>query len=183
MSQGERDGFACLGMLLVRRRAEKEEGLNMLLEASKLGHAGAMGYFSRYSKTLTDLERWSWRAAAAERCNSDELLNQLASEMSKFPRNAKIAFLIGRALDGNVDWAKRRIFKNSTGFCSEVIGPATKALGFYFAQIDACRAAVNTWTVIARQFGVVKDIRRLIGQMIWDERAEAKYDAGKTDDL
>jgi hypothetical protein len=47
--------------------------------------------------------------------------------------------------------------------------------GFYDFQIHCYRKAVNLWTLVGLRAGVVKDIRILIGKMIWDAKEEAKY--------
>jgi hypothetical protein len=35
--------------------------------------------------------------------------------------------------------------------------------------------AVDSWTIIGLRNGVVKDIRKMIGKMIWDAREQAAY--------
>jgi hypothetical protein len=42
----------------------------------------------------------------------------------------------------------------------------------YDRWIAMARAAIACWLATARRLGVVKDIRLLIAQKLWDERAE-----------
>ena len=56
-----------------------------------------------------------------------------------------------------------------------LVGPATQAVAFFEMQIDSCRFAVNAWTLFAIRFGIQKGIRRLIGNLIWKARVDAKY--------
>ncbi len=82
-----------------------------------------------------------------------------------------IIIIIGRALKGNIDTEKKRIFSKS----DPRIGSANQAASFYSLQIKSARLAVDMWVHIAIRFGIVKDIRRLISKVIWDARIEANY--------
>lgn len=44
------------------------------------------------------------------------------------------------------------------------------AVEYYKQQTLRLRAAINTWTWVARRVGVVKDIRRLIANMLWTDK-------------
>jgi hypothetical protein len=86
--------------------------------------------------------------------------------------HAKVVFAIGRALKGHVDNEKQTIFGN--GFKFDIfIGPANRALNFYEFQLQSYRKAVDSWTIIGLRNKVVKDIRNMIGKMIWDAREAA----------
>jgi hypothetical protein len=50
------------------------------------------------------------------------------------------------------------------------IGTANQALHFYEFQLQSCREAVDSWTIVALRNKVVKDIRKMIGMIIWDSR-------------
>ena len=88
--------------------------------------------------------------------------------------NASVLFLIGRALKGNIDLEKRRIFGDFFSFDS-FIGPANQAVSFYDSQINSAPLAVDMWTLIATRLHLIKDMRILIGKMIWEARFEATY--------
>jgi hypothetical protein len=55
------------------------------------------------------------------------------------------------------------------------VGPANQALHFYEFQLQSYRKAVDSWTIIGLRNKVVKDIRKMIGKMIWDTREDAAY--------
>ncbi len=80
-------------------------------------------------------------------------------------------FLIGRALKGNIDVEKEVIFGRPHQFDSR-IGPANQAVSFYSSQIQSARLAVDTWTLVSTRLLLMKDIRILIGKMIWEARFE-----------
>jgi hypothetical protein len=83
--------------------------------------------------------------------------------------NAAVVFQIGRALNENGDVEKRTIFGLSRNF-DNCVGPANSAVSFYKSQISACRRAVDAWSHVGLRFNVVKDIRVLIGKMVWETR-------------
>ncbi len=53
--------------------------------------------------------------------------------------------------------------------------PFASVIFFYENQLVCAKLAVQTWTLVAKRLGVVKDLRRLIGEMVWEARVEAKY--------
>jgi hypothetical protein len=88
--------------------------------------------------------------------------------------SANVVFAIGRALKGHVDNEKRTIFGKC--FSSDIyFGSANRALCFYEFQLQSCRKAVDSWTIVGLRNRVVKDMRKMIGKMIWDAREEAAY--------
>jgi hypothetical protein len=50
---------------------------------------------------------------------------------------------------------------------------------FYEFQLQSYRQAVDSWIIIGLRNNVVKDIRKMIGKMIWDAREEAAYSERK----
>jgi hypothetical protein len=88
---------------------------------------------------------------------------------------AKIVFVIGRALKGQVDNEERSIF--GIGYSSDIhIGPANQALHFCNFQLQSYRKAVDCWTIMGLRNRVVKDIRKMIGKMIWEAREDAEFE-------
>jgi hypothetical protein len=83
-------------------------------------------------------------------------------------------FVIGEALNGHFNIQARSIFHEKSCFDS-LEGPAKRAIAFYESQCRACRSAVNTWTKVGFRLKVVKDVRKLIAQLIWDAKDEALY--------
>jgi hypothetical protein len=99
------------------------------------------------------------------------------TEMSDQIRNfscgtgyANVVFAIGRALKGYINNENQTIFCDSFNF-NAYIGHANQALRFY--EFQSYRNAVDSWTIIGLRKKVVKDIRKMIGKMVWDAREEA----------
>jgi hypothetical protein len=119
--------------------------------------------------------------SAAANGNSDHFLDEMIFQMRNFNNqtgNAKVVFAIGRALKGHVNNEMRTIFGESRKFVAR-IGPANQAFRFYEFQLQSYRKAVDSWAIVGLRNRVVKDIRRMIGKMIWDAREEAAYSEEK----
>ena len=50
-----------------------------------------------------------------------------------------------------------------------------KAVAFYHAQLENYQKAVHTFSLCGLRLGLYKDVRILIGKIIWNGREEAAY--------
>ena len=179
-SQRERDGFYELGDCF-RFGVGCEENLEAAKEnyliAAELGYVSAAG---KYGDLLgeSDPVCWLWHSRAALHGSPYLFLGLFSRQVNQFFSGSgigKIVFLIGNALNGNVDADKKRIFGQSYSF-NALIHPANQALSFYDSQIKSARLAVDTWTLVSTRLNLIKDMRVYIGKMIWEGRFEANYD-------
>ena len=104
----------------------------------------------------------------------------------RFARDASLApavFMIGRALKGHIGTEREIIFGEFSKFDSRV-GPANRAVGFFFFQCAAARAAVDMWCLMARRINskVNRDIRKKIGMLIWEARELGNYKESSFDE-
>ncbi len=184
-SQRERNGFFefadCLRLGLGREPdlSLTTENLSLTKEnylvAAELGHMRAAEWLGRFEES--ESVRWLWWSRAAVGGSPLDFFGSFLIEVRQFfsgSGNASVLFLIGRALKGNIDLEKRRIFGDFFSFDS-FIGPANQAVSFYDSQINSARLAVDMWTLIATRLHLIKDMRILIGKMIWEARFEATY--------
>lgn len=58
----------------------------------------------------------------------------------------------------------------------EILDTSDKAVAFYKLQIEAAKKAVVSWSLVGKRLGVVKDVRIMIGKLIWADRELALYD-------
>ncbi len=177
-SQHERDGFWLLGRCF-RDGIGCEKDLNLakenILITAELGHVWAA---CDYGRLLGDSDpaRWLWLGRAALR-GPGSFRDSFAIQVEQFfsgSGTSTIVFLIGRVLNGNIDVEKKEILGASYNFDS-LICPANQAVSFYSSQIKSARLAVDAWTLVATRLHVIKDMRILIGKMIWEARFEANY--------
>ncbi len=179
-AQHERNGFYALGHCFhVGRGCEIDPRLakeNFLI-AAELGHAGAS---ERYCHFLdeSDPAHWIWLIRSASRGSSTySFLPTFSKQVHNFFSgfgNASVVFLIGQALKGKVNMEKKQILGWHIDFDS-LVGPAHRAVSFYDSQTRLACLAVDTWTLVAMRMHVIKDVRILIGKMIWEARFEANY--------
>jgi hypothetical protein len=128
-----------------------------------------------------DPQRFVWLGRAASNRDSDAFLTEMVDQVRNFGSgtgHAKVVFAIVRALKGHIDNDKRTIFGNVYNF-DIYIALASQGLHFYEFQLRSYRQAVDSWTIVGLRNNVVKDIRKVIGKMIWDAREEAAYSEKK----
>jgi hypothetical protein len=124
-------------------------------------------------------QRWFWRGRAAVIVQHSLFLNDFSVVVLRFNSGlvkGNVVFQIGRALNGHISVEKRTIFGSDFNFDNR-IGPANSAISFYKSQLSACRLSVDAWSHAGIQSGVVKDIRVLIGKLVWETRDLALYKA------
>jgi hypothetical protein len=179
-AQRERDGFfqlgRCFNHSLGCEKNEDKARENYLI-AAELGHVFAMTQVG-ICFDESDPRRWLWWGRAAKLGTPNWFLNYFSTPVQQFESgtgNAAVVFQIGRALNENVDVEKRTIFGKKGKF-DVLIGPANSAISFYKSQLSACCRAVNAWSHVGIRWNVVKDIRVLIGKMIWETRDLALFD-------
>jgi TPR repeat protein len=178
-AQGERDGFYWLG-LCFRFGEGCEEDLNKAKEnfliASELGHVLAKIWLGSLHDE-SDSQRWRWWGRAAALGESWWFLFNFGQQVELFNSGSGsgvVMFAIGQALQGHVNGEARTIFNSNIKFDSR-IGPAKQAIAFYEAQIKASKDVMRGWTLVGIKLKVVKDVRKLIAESIWDSREEALY--------
>jgi len=157
--QGERNGFFLLGTYADAEKNVQKAKENFLF-AAQLGHVEAMVCFAD-CLTKCDPMWWFWRGKAAT-CGVEGKFPDLCLEVIERFKcsigNRAIVFAIGQA------------FKHHPQ--NEY---ACEAINFFWAQCAAARKAVDTWTLVGIRFGIIKDIRMVLGRMIWDVRSLGEY--------
>jgi hypothetical protein len=178
-SQKERDGFLFLGHCFdegVGCEENEEKARENYLIAAELGHVDAMVLAGSLVEESDPL-RWFWWGRAAKRGDAYAFVQNFAQQLSQLEsgsRNGAVVFQIGRALNGHVSVEKRTIFGANKEF-DNLIGPANTAIAFYKAQLTACRRSVDAWSLCCLRLDIYKDLRILIGKMIWESRDLALF--------
>ena len=87
---------------------------------------------------------------------------------------ARILYSIGQTLESEFHPDVGTIFGSYTEFprCSS---RARFAIKFYKQQMASTRLAIWAWTQVGMSFGVVKDIRIVIGKLIWETKSQALF--------
>jgi hypothetical protein len=144
-----------------------------------------MNHFA-LSLGLNDPNRVVWLSKSAASGKEELVLSfirELVDSVNQFiteggmgsARNSQVVFALGREMRPKSNISCREVFGQKWKYDS-VVSSARTAIEFFEFQLNACRKAVDAWTLVGIRFKVVKDIRRLIGKMIWDARGEAEYE-------
>ncbi len=179
VAQHERDGFYWLGRYFrdsFRDGVGCEKAMQNLFIAAELGNVFSAECYGR-SLGASDPARWFWHGRAALHGLTFVFLHYFSAQVNSFfsgSGNATVMFLIGRALNGNIDLEKKEIFGDNLWFHAR-IGPANQAITFYESQAQSTRLAVDTWTLVSTRLHLIKDMRIFIGKMIWEARFEGLY--------
>jgi hypothetical protein len=184
-SQRVREGFHWLGCCYHFNSGcgrDLEKARECYLIAAQLGQVLSMIDLGQLSDE-SDPQRWVWWGRAAVLGNPCCFLTLFSAVVEKFnsgSENGAVVFQIGKALSEHVNVERKIIFGNNdqrfeTDRFDKRIGPANSAISFYRSQISSCRRSVDAWTHVGIRYGVVKDIRVLIGKLVWTSRNLALY--------
>ena len=177
--QRERNGYFFLGACYetgMGCEADLEKAKENFRLGAEMGYVAAIDSYGRMMHWL-DPQRWHLQGYAAARGFSFSFLGRcfdVIGKLDEVPARAEVIFEIGRALKGHIDAKKKVIFGVGTDFESRAVA-ANRAVKFFDGQCSAARKAVDAWSIIGRRLKVMKDIRRLIAELIWDARGLANY--------
>lgn len=167
LDQNERDGMFRYAAQLEfgAKRGSKQEILGLYKKAASLGHVGAMNAIGNMLCDA-DPDRWTYWGKAAERGHMKNFLTFFPSQL-RFANTERshIVYLIGEFLS-------RRILVYEPG---ELLENVTAAVSFYKKQVRAAEEAVHAWTLVGTRLHVIKDVRKIIGLMLWEDRKAARY--------
>jgi hypothetical protein len=118
----------------------------------------------------SDPKRWHYWTLFPEKAPLDFLgsFPRVVEEFVAGSGHAGAVFAIGRVLKRSVNTEQEQILGCSFDF-HKWIGLAKTAIAFYDSQLVERRAAVHECTKVGVRLGVVKDVRRLIGKLIWED--------------
>jgi hypothetical protein len=181
-ASGDRDGFYFLGrfyengdMDAAQECYEKAARENHAFAAFRLGKCFAM----------SDPRRFFWAARAGLCGNCMGYVGEIATLLSLWPGRGssydQSVFQVGETLKRHlvVEPFRRLLFGKAVDSFILTQVAVHDAIVFYEENIAGAANAVNCWSVCARRLGVVKDIRILIGKMVWEARGEATYKSWK----
>ncbi len=175
---GERDGFYSLAYCFQLGEGcgiNLDEAKENLVVAAQFGMVHGMDCYGM-CLNVSDAQHWVWLGRAAAHGCSYYFVSNFLSHFEKFYAGsyADVVFAIGYALKGRLEAEKGEVFGRRF-YNDRLPDLANKAINFYNAEVVACRRAIDTWTLVGIQFGVVKDIRIMIGKRVWESRVLALY--------
>lgn len=174
--QGERDGFYMLGHCFERGvgcEKDLDKAKENYLRAADLGHVSAMERAADLMETGSP-KRWKLLGRAFSLGSSNSLmsvLNIISSPRWVSCLGFSTMFMIGRCLNGHIDTEKITIFGDPY-FSQQRLVAAVRAVELFKSQCHAARAALDTWTLIARRSNkfINRDVRKLVSLKLWKAR-------------
>jgi hypothetical protein len=145
---------------LEAEKFDKNKAKENYLISAKLGNVGSMVRFAELLDPR-DPKKWFWLAQAALR-GCDRFQQNFYNDANNVILNDACKMEAGRYFN--------RTFYYKHVYGSYLIEMIQKVIIFYKQQIDAHKEAVKTWTLVGMRNGVVKDMRKLIGEWIWAQR-------------
>ncbi len=178
--KGERDGLFFLGWIYdngfgCRRSVEK--AIHFYRLAAALQHIMAMVNLG-WLLPESDPQRWfCWaKHQVVLKGETTPFFHFFQGVLSSFFAGDQSlrssAFAIGCALFDHVDDSTIFGVPCDTNFISS----AKRGVDFYRSQCRLARLAIMAWTQAGVRLGVVKDVRKMIGRMIWERRVDADYE-------
>ncbi len=172
VAQGECKAFFSLGLRLWfgdDAVQDQVRGGALLREAAALGHAEAQYQMAMTCCKRDTLERVQWLRRAAIQGHhyayNSLLCEAPAANLGRGGLAGRIAFEIGAAL-ATVEKGGQKSSQKANQ-AKEVV----QLILLFDQSCNQARRAVIWWMCYARKEGVAKDIRVLIADLIWDERA------------
>lgn len=118
----------------------------------------------------SDPQRFFWLGKAALHGCSFRFREDFPAQVRLFRTDT--VFAIGRALKGHVDFEANTLFGVQYGRYHWALGSARVAIDFFQARLVETRRSVDAWTIVGTRLQVVKDIRRMIADLLWKAREE-----------
>ncbi len=160
------EGIAC--------QRDEARALQLYRAASDMGCWFAQYRLGERGYTFSAWQRYQlWGKAASQTENSailglvQEVLPHVL--LHKNGGSGRIVFEIGAAMAGHVDASSRTVYTEDVS--EAVFDAALWAIAFYQRCTAEAKLAVQWWIWIGKEMRVAKDIRAVIADMIWSERA------------
>ncbi len=174
VAQGERDAMATLADWLWKSTngvaGDEVRKLNLWRDAAELGHKEAQLCYANTCFAKDSLEQFQWlRRSAVQLCERNAklmLCRAVVPQLHLMEQcgRGRIVFEIGAALSAINDPG---LFEDG----SEKARAAQRVVSLYLQWNAAAKKAILCWIWMARELGVARDIRLMIADCIWDDRA------------
>ncbi len=127
------------------------------------------------------MEQFVWMRRFASQLSGDNqalcaLLSEVEDRVELYDsgnnsKRGRIVFEIGAALRNAPDWQQGTMYDDSVAACDYSIVACKRAVKLYKQWCAEASRAVMCWLWLARKEGVAKDIRVVIADLIWEQRA------------
>jgi hypothetical protein len=174
MASGDRDAIArvasCLGQKESSSDEDTERAMQLYMQAVELEHPPSQYYVGQHVYGKYDWQRYYWWCRAASHGFCVPLANVAILKMCpefKKGLHGRILHTIATAFRVHLDVAKQQVF--GAGIPLQVVRKFSRLMERHEAMLNRAREALRCWSMTARRFGMAKDIRVMIAEMMWEE--------------
>jgi hypothetical protein len=129
--------------------------------AAQLGCFNSMNNYALYL-SLYSVERWKWRCKAATVFCLASFMDEVVQMLERnHVYDPKIVFYIGRFFKYYSKQSQRKSIQ--------------KAIDFFSIQCIAAKTAVDAFSLCCLRLGLYKDLRVMIGKLVWKGKKETNY--------
>jgi hypothetical protein len=173
-SNGDRIGLYELGCRFELYEQDKTNAIAAYRKSAELGYIhGMRAYASTFEKT--NPERYFWLERVTHPCQNRRALYFEAIQHMEMYEDGRgcipVLLTLGKMFKGNINVSKQVIF--GTAACSKTdVEILCKCVTLYEVCIQDATDAVLAWMFAAKQLGFCRDVARLIGTLVWDNRSD-----------
>jgi hypothetical protein len=176
--EGNREGFWTIGQYYMYG-GEHGYCLNYEKAGAAYKRSAELGYvygilnYALKGFEKTDPKRFFWLGQAALRYNQYSFMTEVDDYMRAYQNGCfckPVLLIIGQILAGNIDTVKGQVFGSDWG--TRNYNFALEVSSLYDTAITSARAATLEWMFVAKQLGFCRDVARLIGTLVWDNRSD-----------
>ncbi len=135
-------------------------------KSAQLGDVSALAAVAKCDFSATEPKRYYYLCAAARGGHYSAPFD-IVWAAERFSSDSRILFEIGSGTCGNVNPELRTVFSRRFSTVSGV----QKAEFIYRQGCELARECICTWLMIARQMHINRDMRKMIGKIIWQQRS------------
>jgi hypothetical protein len=157
----------------------KERAVELYRRSAELGNVFASNGLARMINDKVECFDHFMRSAL-QGAPAGAFLDTVSECVARFRADKRarpdLVFAAGKVLKGRVDVTKQTLLDMSVesfvglNRCKRFFEASEFAVKFFHQQCVSTRKAVDAWTLVGLRLKVVKDIRKLIAQIVWDFR-------------
>ena len=184
-AQGDRSGICRLAQFCwvgLWGESDRKRAATLFLEAAEMGCQLAQFYCGERCFGAGDWQRYFWwgRSAAKKNiaaiaCLRREAVRELSwceAPENKKHASGRILFELGAAYKGHVNVQQGSAF--DVPLNSKALYSVQRVLAMHDKWCEDATRSIYCWIWVGRQLGVVRDIRRVVARMVWQDKCGAQ---------
>jgi hypothetical protein len=173
--QNDRNAICRLGVALHNGwgcAVDAAKGEELIRLSAEWEHAGGEYVLGLVAYGEHDWERYMWWLRAAERGINERPFCEVHVMQFLLPtfergENSRILHVVAPVIRKHLDVEKSEVF--GCGFTQDKMAMLLRVLELHDQLTGVVRRSVDCFAIVGRRCGLVKDVRVLIGKLLWEE--------------